>query len=169
MKAWEKLWEKTHEKIKEHALIRDRRYGAEAVSRAFLVAQCRIDGYRGEGTFAGWIWGIVKLQLKKIYAENERNRRLKERMAASYVYDGQDNPLDIVIRKERNNCIWRAFGALSDRQQMLVECCVLGKMGIKAASARTGVHWTEGKREYNHALEIMKLRFVCLYSGRKLL
>ena len=165
LQAWEILNEHSYRKLRAYALMKDIRYGEDAVNRAFEAAQCRIGTYRGESSFEGWVWGIIKLQLKKIYAENARNGRLYDRCAVWGRYRDSCNPLDIAIRRERNACLWKAFGSLSKRQRMLVEFHALRGEGIKKVSARIGICWTEGKREYLLALKLLKHRFVCLYSG----
>ena len=138
----------------------------DIVDEAFYLCYAQLERYCGWSKFSGWVSG---------YAKNiTRNRHSRDHTRQKYTYaQGQRNrwrmencdPLSILIRQERNACLWRAFYEMSSVDQIILSERILNRETFAAIGKELHLTRKEVLRRYGAAANRLRGNFVRYYCG----
>ena len=168
---WDELYRTSHPAVLRSAAAADYRRMLnsaeyhEIADEAFARCYEQLDRYRGLSRFERWVGGYAKNITRNRCARELtriRNRRLLED-AANRRMNGCD-PLLILIRLERDRCLWRAFFDLSPVDRRIVWSSILENMAPKVWARELHLTKKEVRRRYEDALVVLRWNFNRYYS-----
>lgn len=132
----------------------------DITDEAFALCYAQLERYRGRSRFSRWVGGYAK-NITRNRCSRERTRRRNQRLledAADARMDGCD-PLLILIRLERDQCLWRAFYELSETDRRIVESRLFENTAPRAIARELDMTRREVLRRYDAALVSLRWNF----------
>jgi DNA-directed RNA polymerase specialized sigma24 family protein len=137
---------------------------ADIVEEAFLRCWRRRADYLPVSRFATWLSGFVRY----VALEEKRKRYCELSAYRRYSYAeprSMPSPWCVIIRKERDFCLWLAFDSLSRVHRIILGCYVLAWYTPKEAKRQTGMSQADMQAEMEIAVRILRRRFLAAYCG----
>lgn len=171
IKVWNKLYQSTYPYVYYYVnRIYNKWYISydeihDVVSEAFQRCYLKLNTYIGKSKFSTWVCGFCRYILLEYYH--------KRRLHNKYIVDVFNvlqssnicrNPEQFVIEKERNLCLWTAYSSLTFQHQVLLKCYVLNEIKPNQAKRITKLNAEGSKDELIVAKNILRNRFLALYS-----
>lgn len=147
-----------NERLISHCEVKD------VVDEAFYRCYLKLHTYMGKSKFSTWVCGFCRYILLKLYHKDRlQNKYLTDIFMHQSIY-AYISPEDIVIKNERNFCIWTAFYSLSYKHQILIKCYILDE--IKPVQLKTFIRLNakDRKEELFVAIQTLRRRFIALYG-----
>lgn len=135
----------------------------DIVSESFKRSYANLSKYQGKSLFSTWVCGIAKNIILKNHHKAYKNIELINRISHSYLHNEYMNPERIAILNERNFYIWHAYYSLSAKYRILINYIVLMEIGQDKAAKQMGMSVSECTREYHHAIESLRKKFIDMY------
>ena len=137
----------------------------DAAASAFTLCFEQLDRYRGYSRFSYWVGGyarnIVRNCCRRELVRIRKQELLRNQAAASR---SCWNPERIVIRMERDMCLWQAYFELPVLERKIVCALLFENMPPKAAAQRARLSRKEILQRYETALRLLRMRFIRYYG-----
>lgn len=136
----------------------------DAADEAFARCYEQLDRYQGRGRFWRWVLGYGKNILHELgrkQATARRNQYLLEARARSRIYS--QDPLQILLRIERDCCLWEVFDGLSLPEKTLLWQQVFFNIPPRRLAKKLQLTRKQAQQCYEDALFKMHWHFCRLY------
>jgi RNA polymerase sigma-70 factor (ECF subfamily) len=110
----------------------DRTAAEDATSEVFTKALAALAAYRGDGSFAAWLFRIAHNVVHDVYRRAHPTAPLE---AAADFADGEPLPLDSVMARANVAAVWAALVSLPTAQRQAVELQLAGWSVADSAAA----------------------------------
>ncbi len=139
----------------------------DILSEAFLRCQSKADRFLGASSFRTYVCGFVRnVALNFANARAAEDRKVT---ALRYIYrtkNSAPSPETILLRRERDRCLWVAYRSLPPHHRYLIGYLVLEENSYWEARKATGLRYKEELEEaLPYSLTVLKDRFLTLYNG----
>lgn len=138
----------------------------EITDEAFAKCCEQLDRYRGWSRFSTWVGGysknITRNRCRKVLTGLRYRRELYEASTGRMI--GWD-PLWVLLRLERDSCLWEALGDISEESRQMLEAIALEKLPPRTAARELGMTQKELKERLEAACNVVRRRFLRYYSG----
>ena len=75
------------------------------------------------------------------------------------------DPLWVLLRLERDSCLWEALGDISEESRQMLEAIALEKLPPRTAARELGMTQKELKERLEAVCNVVRRRFLRYYSG----
>lgn len=136
----------------------------DAADHAFALCFEQLDRYRGLSRFSYWVGGyarnIVRNRCSKELVRLRKQDMLYHRTAEKMNYC---DPQLLIIRLERDACLWRAFFDLPVLDQWIIRALLFEEITLKILARSTVLTRKEILYRYETALVFLKMQFIHYY------
>ena len=137
----------------------------DITNEAFARCYEHLNRYRGESRFSTWVGGYAKN-----IARNRCSRRQTLLRNKGHIEDLARNqmtacdPYFVLLRCERDNCVWRAFFELGEADQEIVRRMVFENDAPKLIARDLHMTRKEALNRFTHAKVTMRRLFLYYYN-----
>lgn len=172
--AWNTLYNNSYNIVRGYVA---KRFGStsiwqasaeDIVSESFKRSYANLSKYQGKSQFSTWICGIAKNIILESHHKAYKNIELINRISHSCLHNKYMNPEHIAILNERDFYIRHAYYSLSAKHRVLINYIVLMEMSQNKAAKQVGISVSECAREYHHAIENLRKKFIYMYCSKGL-
>lgn len=168
--AWDALYEEAYPFVlREVKRFDDRHFFAdgdheEITDEAFERCYEQLERYQGLSRFQRWVLGYAKNIMR-----NRRRRQLTARRNQYLMWTmeasrkGSLDPLYILIRLERDQCLWSAFYQLPDPDQTILFQRLFLNVPPKRIAKELQLTRKQIAQRYEEALVVVRWRFIRSY------
>ncbi len=138
---------------------------SDILSEAFLRCQAYAHRFQGRSRFSTYVCGFARyVALEMVRKQISTDRKTVNLLVLCCPDHLTATPEDILICRERDQCLWTAYHALSPRHQVLIGYLVLERNTYHEARRATGLRFkAEMETELPQALYFLKQFFLKLY------
>lgn len=172
VECWDPLYQAAYNTVLHETVRADYRKRFEyyeyldIVDEAFYLCYAQLERYRGWSRFSGWVGG---------YARNiTRNRCSRERTRWKYhglartenirMMESCD-PVTILICRERNACLWKAFFEMDPIDRTIVSDRIFEGKSFAGIAQELCLSRKETLQRYGVSMNYLRQHFVQYYSG----
>lgn len=168
---WEQLYKNAYQKVLGFArqtdwknILQPQDYD-EIVDEAFARCYEHLDRYRGESRFSTWVGGYAKNIARNRCSRQQtrlRNKGHLEDLARNQM--ANSDPYFVLLRYERDNCLWGAFFDLDETDQEIVKRRVLENDAPRQIARELQMTRKEVLNRYECAKVTMRRLFLYYYN-----
>ena len=139
---------------------------ADIAGEAFSKCYEHLERYQGLSRFQGWVFGYAKNIMRsrrRAQLTARRNRSLLENMASSQ--SRHLDPLYLLIRLERDQCLWTAFYQLPLSEQVILYRRVFFNTPPRELAKEFQLTRKQVLQHYESALFKLRWNYLHLYSS----
>ena len=138
----------------------------EITDEAFAKCCEQLDRYRGWSRFSTWVGGysknITRNRCRKVLTGLRYQRELYEASTGRMI---SWDPLWVLLRLERDSCLWEALGDISEESRQMLEAIALEKLPPRTAARELGMTQKELKERLEAVCNVVRRRFLRYYGG----
>lgn len=168
---WEQLYKNAYQSV--HSCARQSDWKSLLLSQDYddianeAFARCyeHLNRYRGESRFSTWVGGYAKNIVRNRCARQQtilRNKGHLEDLAKNQMVSC--DPYFVLLRCERDNCLWRAFFGLDEVDQEIVRRRVFEDDAPRLIARDLHMTRKEVLNRFTHAKTIMRRLFLYYYN-----
>lgn len=138
----------------------------DMTDEAFALCYAQLDRYEGRSRFVYWVSGFARnISRNRSTRERTRRKNLGTLQTAAQQHMENWDPMRILIRRQRDNCLWRAFSELDSVDQRILWERIPEDRTYGEIAERTGLRRREVLRRYGKAAVELRRRFVVYNNG----
>ena len=113
----------------------------EATQETFLAAIGKLNSFRGEASFATWLYAIALNVCRGRLRKRRTRERLEQALQSLLRRAGDDDahPEQMVVQHETDAVLWQAIQSLSDRERAVIVMRYFHDMPLNEIAQVTGV------------------------------
>lgn len=136
----------------------------DIADEAFALCYRHLERFQGRSRFCYWVCGYAK-NLTRNRLRREYTKTRNQRLLEYAVWDAGEgcNPLGIITRLERNQCLWSAFYDLPVLEQIIVSRRVFFDTAFRELARELQLTRKEVCRRFAEALLVLRCNFCRLY------
>lgn len=172
VECWDLLYKAAYDTVLRCTVSADHRKQFEyheyrdIVDEAFYLCYAQLERYRGWSKFSGWVGGYAK-NITRNRCSRERTRRKYHGVMRSEKMRQMEtcDPVVILIRQERNSCLWKAFYEMDSMDQTILRGRILDGKSFAAIARELRLSRKETLRRYGLSAIYLRKRFTEYYCG----
>lgn len=172
VECWDLLYKAAYNTVLCCAVSADHRKRFEyheyrdIVDEAFYLCYAQLDRYRGWSKFLGWVSGYAKNITRNRYARESTRRKHAYLQHEKSIRQMESNdPANILMRRERNACLWRAFFEMNSMDQTILSGRILDGKSFAAIGWELHLSRKETLQRYGVAVNCLRKAFARYYCG----
>lgn len=138
----------------------------DIVDEAFYLCYAQLERYCGWSKFSGWVGGYARNIIRNRYSRERTRRKYHGEMSAENARQMENcDPVIILIRRERNACLWKAFCEMDPTDQTILSGRILDGKSFAAIARELHLSRKETLRRYGLSVIYLRKRFAEYYCG----
>lgn len=138
----------------------------DIVDEAFYLCYAQLERYRGWSKFSGWVSGYAKnITRNRCTRESTRRKHAYSQREKSIRQMESNDPESILIRQERNACLWKAFFEMNSMDQAILSGRILEGKSFAAIGRELHLSRKETLQRYGVAVNCLRKAFARYYCG----
>lgn len=163
---WDLLYKSSYETVSHIVTKTDYKkllgYGEhrDIIDEAFALCYADLARYEGRSRFAYWVKGYAKnITRNRCARESIRQRKLGTLQTAAKQHMLDCDPMLILIRREKYQCLWRAFYELAPEDREIIALRVFEDMKFRDIGIMVHLTRKETLRRYGNTIVELRQRF----------
>jgi RNA polymerase sigma-70 factor (ECF subfamily) len=155
--AWDALFRRYQLPLYVYAfeLLRDEQASLDVVQETFISACRHIGTLRDDRKFAGWLFGIAHQRCVQRWRRRGRDDLLREEIEAQFV-EFEDDPRDLLVRKEQEAAFMKLVGGLPASQRSVVLLYFVEDFSLEEIATITGAQLGTVKSRMHYAKKALR-------------
>lgn len=136
-------------------LLREEQASLDVVQETFISAVGHIASLREDEKFASWFFGIAHQKCIQRWRARDRQQKVSEELAASTA-DFEDDPLDLLIRKEREREFMNALNGLPPAHRSVLVLHFIEEFSLEEIAEITATQLGTVKSRMHYAKKALR-------------